>query len=140
MVSFVSRAALADRADAERHQDRGDQRADQEVSAARIGDHDAGEDGVRERVAHEGESAQGDEDAGDAADDADQHDREEGVLHEGEAERLKNQSIMRASPSDNQLLRPEESPGRRSMARRLAAVITSLGGPAAIELRLSSRI
>ena len=66
---LLDAAAAREQADADGHDERRDQGAEQQVGAQQVGDRHAGQDGVRQRVAEERHGAQHDE----AADHRAQH-------------------------------------------------------------------
>ena len=87
-VSSLSAAAAREHADADGDDDRGHERAQQQVGAEQVGDGHAGEDRVRQRVAEERHGAQHDEGADHRAQHADDERGEQRALHELQRERV----------------------------------------------------
>ena len=91
-VSSLSCPLAREEADAQRHQDRRDQRADHQVAMQQIGHRHTRQDGVRQRIAQERHPAQHHVAADHGAQHAHHQRGEQPALHEGISQRVRSAS------------------------------------------------
>ena len=89
-VSSLSAPCREKNADPQRHDDRCDQRAQQQVAVQQVGNGHPRQDGVRQRIAHEGHAAQHHVTADHRAQDAHHQRGQQAALHEGISERVQS--------------------------------------------------